>query len=75
MNTFFCSHLLYLLRHCLGERYIRDTLLTISATMSQFGVWPGDTIIRFRGSSSSTCTAYNTRKSMLFNCKRNGIDM
>lgn len=49
--------LLYLLRHCFGERYIRDTLLTMSATMSQFGVWPGERIIKFKGSSRSTCTA------------------
>jgi hypothetical protein len=56
-SAFKKTRLLYLLRHCFGERYIRDTLLTMSATMSQFGVWPGESIIKFKGSSRSTCTA------------------
>lgn len=56
-SAFKKTRLLYLLRHCFGERYIRDTLLTMSATMSQFGVWPGERIIKFKGSSRSTCTA------------------
>lgn len=35
--------------------------LTTSLTRSQLGVWAGDTIVRFRGSSSSCFTAWRTK--------------
>lgn len=34
--------------------------LTTSLTRSQLGVWAGDTMVRFRGSSRSCFTAYGT---------------
>ena len=41
----------YLARHCLPDRKHLDTALTMSATMSQLEMCPGEVAVRLRGNS------------------------